>query len=236
MRLDKYICESTDSTRQEAKGLIKAGLITIDGVVCKKAAVHVAPEQQIALDGERIEPVGLRYIMMNKPVDTLCTTSDTELYQSVISLMLIDKPERLHIAGRLDVDSTGLILITDDGLWSHKVTSPRRGCFKTYLVELLNPVSNTEQTKLIQAFADGFYLSGDDKKTLPAEIEFTAPNQARVKICEGRFHQVKRMFLAFDNQVTRLHRQQIGEIVLGTDLAAGEWRYLNAAEINSIDA
>lgn len=234
MRLDKYICESTDSTRVEAKRLIKSGLIQVDGVVCKKAATQLQATQSVTLDGQVIEPVGVRYIMMNKPTDTLCTTSDSELYQSVISLMLIEKPERLHIAGRLDVDSTGLILITDDGLWSHNVTSPKHRCYKTYLVNLLKPVEARLQQDMQASFKNGFYLKGDEKITLPAQLEFIDAQTAQVKVCEGRFHQVKRMFNKFDNQVTALHRQQIGEIVLDETLELGEWRYLNDSEISSI--
>lgn len=139
MRLDKFICESTSLTRSLAKKALHRGDITCDGAVIKDAGFKVLEGMQVCLEGEFISLVGERYLMLNKPVDTICSTID-EVYPSVLSLLDIEKPETLHIAGRLDADTTGLVLITSDGQWSHRITSPKKDCGKRYLVTLAEPV------------------------------------------------------------------------------------------------
>ncbi|MER2492415.1 pseudouridine synthase [Catenovulum sediminis] len=234
MRLDKYACETTDLTRAVAKKAVKRGDFTVDGIEIRDPAFKVPQGAEVQYCGRTVAPVGLRYIMMHKPVDTICTTSDTEIYQSVISLMDIEKPERLHIAGRLDADTTGLILITDDGQWSHKITTPKNECFKVYQAELADPVSVYQQADLIEQFKQGLMLNGEDKPTKPAVLEFIEEDFAQLSICEGRYHQVKRMFAAVGNQVVGLHRMQIGDIKMDDDLEPCEWRYLSDAEVASV--
>lgn len=229
MRLDKFICESTSLTRSLAKKALHRGDITCDGVVVKDSGFKVTDEMTICLEGERIAIIGVRYLMLNKPVDTICSTID-EVYPSVLSLVDVIKPETLHIAGRLDADTTGLVLITSDGQWSHKITSPKKDCPKRYLVQLADPID----VSLIPVFAAGVELRGEEGLTKPSQLDIIDSHQARLTISEGKYHQVKRMFAAVGNKVVGLHREAIGGIELDTELALGEWRHLTAEEIASV--
>ncbi|NKF49901.1 16S rRNA pseudouridine(516) synthase RsuA [Shewanella sp. WXL01] len=226
MRLDKFICESTELTRSMAKKLLKSGEVTCDGEVVKDPSFKVTDAMLIEVDGNELNLIGERYIMMHKPIDTICSTVDEE-YQSVLSLMDIEKPEALHIAGRLDVDTTGLILITSDGQWSHKITSPKKGCGKRYLVEVAEPLSKD----LVDVFKQGIELKSEDGLTKPAELDIIDSHNARLTIVEGKYHQVKRMFAAVGNKVVNLHREAIGPIEMDHDLEECEWRYLTDEEI-----
>lgn len=183
----------------------------------------------VRLEGQSISIVGERYVMMNKPVDTICSTID-EQYPSVLSLMDIEKVDTLHIAGRLDADTTGLVLITSDGQWSHKITSPKKDCGKRYLVELADPIDNS----LVSVFANGIELRNEEGLTKPALLDIITPTQVRLTISEGKYHQVKRMFAAVGNKVVNLHREAVGSIELDADLAPGEWRYLTDDEVSSV--
>ncbi|MGI2174347.1 16S rRNA pseudouridine(516) synthase RsuA [Shewanella ulleungensis] len=229
MRLDKFICESTELTRSLAKRALHRGDVTCDGEVVKNSGFKVLPQMDVRLEGQSISIVGERYIMMNKPVDTICSTID-EQYPSVLSLMEIEKADTLHIAGRLDADTTGLVLITSDGKWSHKITSPKKDCGKRYLVELADAIDDS----LIQVFVDGIELRNEDGLTKPAVLEIIEPTQVRLTISEGKYHQVKRMFAAVGNKVVNLHREAVGSIELDADLAPGEWRFLTDEEVKSV--
>ncbi|WP_144210735.1 16S rRNA pseudouridine(516) synthase RsuA [Shewanella donghaensis] len=229
MRLDKFICESTELTRSLAKRVIKSGKLTCNGDVVKDASYKVQDDTVVCIDGSQIKIVGDRYIMMHKPVDTICSTIDEE-YQSVLELMDIEKVDTLHIAGRLDVDTTGLVLITSDGQWSHRVTSPKKDCGKRYLVELAASLDPS----LVATFAEGIQLKSEDGLTKPALLEIIDENHARLTISEGKYHQVKRMFAAVGNRVVNLHREAVGEIELDADLEEGEWRFLTAEEVATI--
>lgn len=231
LRLDRYLASVTDYSRSDAKKLIKAGEITVDGVAIRDPSQTVALDAVVNLSGHSLRPAGPRYIMLNKPQGYICAARDRR-HQTVLDLMEEDNPERLHVAGRLDIDTTGLVLLTDDGSWSHAVTSPQRKCWKSYYVETAEVI--TEQTQV--HFSRGVFLKDDKARTLPAELELLGERVARLKICEGRYHQVKRMFGAEGNLVTSLHREAIGEIVLDLDLAEGEYRYLTAAEVASVQA
>ncbi|RPA31543.1 16S rRNA pseudouridine(516) synthase RsuA [Shewanella frigidimarina] len=229
MRLDKFICESTELTRSLAKRALHRGDVTCDGVVVKNSGFKVLPQMAVHLDGTLISVIGERYIMLNKPVDTICSTIDEE-YPSVLSLIDIEKMDTLHIAGRLDVDTTGLVLITSDGQWSHKITSPKKDCGKRYWVELAEPIDDS----LIQVFADGVELRNEDGLTKPALLDIIDSTHVRLTISEGKYHQVKRMFAAVGNRVVNLHREAVGAIELNADLDAGEWRFLTDAEVKSV--
>ena len=229
MRLDKFICESTELTRSLAKKALHRGDVTCDGVVVKDSGFKVSDSTEVCLDGIQISIVGERYIMMNKPVDTICSTIDEE-YPSVLSLMDIEKMDTLHIAGRLDADTTGLVLITSDGQWSHKITSPKKDCGKRYLVELAEPLDEN----VIELFEQGVALRNEDGLTKPAKLEIIDETHARLTISEGKYHQVKRMFAAVGNRVVNLHREAVGLIELDESLVAGDWRYLTDEEVDSV--
>ncbi|QYJ92993.1 16S rRNA pseudouridine(516) synthase RsuA [Shewanella spartinae] len=229
MRLDKFISESTQLTRSLAKKALHRGEVTVDGQVIKDGSFKLNENQKVCLDGEPISLIGPRFIMLHKPVDTLCSTVD-EVYPSVLNLLDLPHKEDLHIAGRLDADTTGLVLITSDGQWSHRVTSPKRECGKTYLVQLADPL----KAEWVEQFATGLALRSEEGLTKPARLELLGSHEARLTITEGKYHQVKRMFAAVGNKVVGLHRESVGEIVLDESLAPGEWRYLTEAEIASV--
>ncbi|WP_112353707.1 16S rRNA pseudouridine(516) synthase RsuA [Shewanella benthica] len=229
VRLDKFICESTELTRSFAKKALHRGDVTCDGEVVKNSGFKVKTGQTICLDGKVISVVGPRFLMLNKPADTICATFDI-VHPTVIDLLDIDKADTLHIAGRLDIDTTGLVLITTDGQWSHKITSPKKDCGKCYLVTLTDELD----ASLVETFAQGVELRNEDGLTKPAVLEIIDTHTARLTITEGKYHQVKRMFAAVGNKVVGLHRESVGKIVLDDDLAPGEWRFLTDEEVASV--
>ena len=229
MRLDKYISQVTDFSRKEIKRVIKAGLITINDEVCKDPSLHVGDNDSVCAEGELIQAPRPRYFMLNKPQGYVCATKDKE-HPTVLEL--IDEPnlDKLQIAGRLDIDTTGLVLITDDGKWNHAVASPKRDCKKTYLVTTADDIDDS----VGEQFDQGVMLEGELKPTLPATLEVLYANEAKLTISEGKYHQVKRMFGAIGNRVVELHREKIGDIVLCAELELGEYRELTDLEIKSV--
>jgi len=229
MRLDKFICQSTNLTRTLAKREIARSNVKIDGEVVRKADHKVTADMDVWFSGKSLSQRPPRYIMMHKPLDVICSTVDEE-HPSVMNLIEADKREELHIAGRLDVDTTGLVLISDDGKWSHRVTSPKRACNKRYRVQLSLPIAATA----VADFEAGIQLRSEDKPCLPAKLEILNDQEVLLTIQEGKYHQVKRMFASQGNCVVGLHREQIGDIVLDPALELGEWRYLTDEEAKSI--
>ena len=139
----------------------------------------------------------------------------------------VENVSELHIVGRLDADTTGLVLITDDGRWSYNITVPAKECDKVYRVGLSRPIAEDVQDR----FKQGIYLQGETELTRPAKLEVVEPKEVLLTITEGKFHQVKRMFSAVGNRVVSLHREKIGKIQL--DVAEGQWRYLADDEVAS---
>ena len=229
MRLDKFICESTELSRADAKKALHRGGVTCNGEVVKKSGFKVSDDCEIRLDDKLLSVRGPRYIMLNKPADYLCSNVD-EIYPSVLRLINVDKVDNLRIAGRLDADTTGLVLITDDGQWSHKVTSPGKECGKRYRVTLADPADEA----LVETFAKGIQLRTEKGLTKPADLEILSPTEVLLTIVEGKYHQVKRMFAAAGNRVVALHRDSIGAIVMDEALEPGQWRYLTGEEITSV--
>jgi 16S rRNA pseudouridine516 synthase len=226
MRLDKFICKSTALTRAEAIALLNAGEVSVNGEIVSNEASQVHENNRIILGGKKLVARPSRYIMLHKPLNTICSNVD-EAYPSVFNYIDVDQASELHIAGRLDVDTTGLVLITDDGRWSFSIISPKNCCQKTYRVALRDPIA----TDVIAKFEEGVQLQGEQSLTLPAALDVINPQEVVLTITEGRYHQVKRMFAAVGNRVVALHRQKIGSI--GLDIAVGQWRYLTDDEIKS---
>jgi len=226
IRLDKYICKSTESTRNEAKRLLKMGRITVNGKVEKNGATKIPEDSDVAIQGRSITLRGPQYIMMNKPVDFICSNVDEEL-PSLLHLVEIERVFELHIAGRLDADTTGLVFITDDGKWSHNIISPKKVCGKTYRVWLADPIA----ADAVKQFEEGVQLNNERELTLPAQLEIIDEKEVLLTITEGKYHQVKRMFAAVGNKVVGLHREQIGGITLDEELSLGQWRYLTEDEV-----
>lgn len=227
MRLDKFICKSTELTRSEAKKLLKSGAVKVNGEVIKDPAKQVHENNSVTLDGGELTARQSRYIMMHKPQDTICSNVD-ELYPSLLHYIDVDRAFDLHIAGRLDADTTGLVLITDDGRWSHNIISPKKSCPKVYRVGLRDPV----QSGTAEKFEQGVQLQGEAGLTRPAKLEQLSEQEVLLTITEGKYHQVKRMFAAVGNKVVELHREKIGHVELG-DLPEGQWRYLTEEEVAS---
>ena len=226
MRLDKFICDCTGLTRSQAGKLIRQGLVLVDQQLCKQPATQLKPEQQVELEGEALQLTGPRYFVMHKPAGYVCSTDDPD-HNTVFVLMDEPRLDKLHTVGRLDLDTTGLLLITDDGQWSHKISSPKHECAKTYRAWLADPVDESA----IQLFAQGVMLRGEKHPTKAAELEIIHPQECLLTIHEGRYHQVKRMFAAIGNKVEKLHREKIGDFVLDVNtLAEGEYRHLTPAE------
>ncbi|KPU83568.1 16S rRNA pseudouridylate synthase [Psychromonas sp. PRT-SC03] len=229
MRLDKTICESTPLTRSQAKKVISQGRITCDDKIIRSSAFKPSKDAVLTFDGKIIAIRGPRYLMLNKPENFICSNVDEQL-PSLFNLIDVEKKEQLFIAGRLDADTTGLTLITDDGKWSHKITSPRNKCIKRYHIGLDAPLCEDA----VALFKAGIQLKSENQHCLPAELIIISPTEVILSISEGKYHQVKRMFGAIGNLVIELHRDKIGDIELDSALALGEWRYLTETEINSI--
>lgn len=229
MRLDKFLCDALGTTRKESTQLLKSGDVTVDGIVRKSGSCQVTELSQVEWQGRALTLSGPRYIMLHKPQGYVCSHEDS--FNQTAFVLLDEANQRdLHFAGRLDVDTTGLVLITDDGQWSHRVTSPKHHCEKTYRVWLADPITDeyTEQ------FAKGIELRGERALTRPAQLEVIDPQQVLLTIHEGKYHQVKRMFAALGNKVVGLHRERVGDIVLDPSLEPGESRYLTESEIASV--
>jgi len=229
MRLDYLVATASGLSRKEAKRAIGKGLVERNGSQCRQVSVQVGAEDDIRLDGNRLSLPGERYLMLFKPQDTLSATTDSH-QPTALDLIPADLRNGLHIAGRLDRDTTGLLLLTTDGHWSHRITSPRAGCEKTYLVALSEPISGDA----IAHLETGVKLKGEDALTRPAMVSLINPQTIELTIREGRYHQIKRMLAAVGNHVTALHRLRIGAIALDDSLAPGEFRELTAAEIISV--
>ncbi|MDN3681202.1 pseudouridine synthase [Vibrio tapetis subsp. quintayensis] len=226
MRLDKFICKSTQLTKAEALEQIVIGHVEVNGDVVTIERSQVHESNSVTLNGELLTLRPFRYLVMNKPANTICSNID-EAYPSLFNHIEIDNKSELHIAGRLDADTTGLVLITDDGSWSFDIITPSKHCEKTYRVGLSKPIQEDAAAK----FLHGIQLQGEEKLTMPAKLSSVTSNEVLLTITEGKFHQVKRMFQAIGNRVISLHREQIGDIHL--DLELGQWRYLTADEVRS---
>lgn len=229
MRLDKFLSQNSDSSRSLIQQAIKAGRVSVNDVIAKKGDQKLLGDERVMLDGKQVEAFKTRYLMLHKPLGYVCANSDSD-YPVVVDLIRLPRWQELQIVGRLDIDTTGLVLLTDDGQWNHRITSPRHECDKIYRVTTANPIS----PDTAELFAAGVQLHGEKVLTRPAQLELISSTEARLKIYEGKYHQVKRMFAAAGNLVVALHRESIGSIQLDPALAPGEYRALTADEIKSV--
>lgn len=224
MRLDKFICYSTDLHLAQARAEVITKQVWVGSEICTDPAQQVHQHNGIVWQGKNLHLRAPRYLMFHKKSGTLCSHQDGA-YPCIFHDLTLEKAQLLHLVGRLDADTTGLVLLTDDGRWSYQLTHPQSGCRKVYKVTLRDEVA----TDTAQKFMQGILLQGETKPTLAAHLQQLSSKQVRLTITEGRFHQVKRMFAAVNNKVLALHREQIGNITL--NVPAGEWRYLTAAEV-----
>lgn len=229
MRLDKFLCDGLGISRSEATKLLKSGDVTLDGTKVKSGSVKVKDGQTVEWQERPIVLRGPRFLMMNKPPGFVCSHEDG--FNPTVFVLLDEvRYDDLHFAGRLDADTTGLLLITDDGQWSHRITSPKHKCDKTYRVWLADPVGADYQQQL----TDGILLRNEKEPTLPAQMEIISEKEVLLTIHEGKYHQVKRMFAALGNKVEGLHRERVGAIELDETLEPGEYRDLTQTEIDSV--
>ena len=228
MRLDKYLASVTDLSRSQAKQLIRDGSIAVAGKVVTDVGFDVA-DAMVMLDGQPLRAAGFRYFMLHKPVDVVCANRDRS-HTTVVDLLDEDNVERLSAVGRLDLDTTGLVLLTDDGQWSHRITAPRSGCIKRYRVRTAEPIGE----EVVEKFERGLFLLAEKQRLQPAQLQLLGECEALLSISEGKYHQVKRMFGAVGNAVVALHREAIGAIALDPALAPGEYRALSADEVASV--
>lgn len=229
MRLDKLISHSTAFTRSQARRVIKKGEVTVDGIVITNPAQHIGEDAQLEYLGVAVKKPEPRYLMFNKPAGVVCANHD-ERHATVFDSLFLPRLETLHIAGRLDIDTTGLVLITDDGAWLHRITSPKYKHQKTYLLDLDSAITD----KQINALEDGIQLKGEKKRCQPASVFKISQTRIRLSIYEGKYHQVKRMLAAVGNHVLQLHREKIANIQLDSSLKEGHWRELTEMEIKGI--
>lgn len=229
MRLDKYIASVTDLSRKQVRNAVKAHQVEVDGELFTDPARHIDATSEVLLDGNILRKPGHRYIMLYKPAGVVCATRDAN-HTTVIDLLDMPRLDSLQVAGRLDRDTTGLVLITDDGPWNHRVTSPNRACEKCYEVTTDSEIA----PDMVTTFARGIVLQTEGRRTRPARLELVDSHHARLYLTEGRYHQVKRMFAATGNHVEALHRSAIGSIALDPALAPGEYRELRSDEVRAI--
>lgn len=233
MRLDKFISKATELSRKEAKKVLHASEITVNDEVVKDGSLHVdVLNDEVMWAGEPLSvATGSRYLLLYKPEGFECTLKPKE-YPMVTDLIAVPELGNLRIAGRLDVDTTGALLLSDDGGWLHRVTSPRHLHEKVYELILAEPMDEAEQAHAVKKVAQGILLDGDYEPTKPATLEFIDETHARLILTEGKYHQVKRMMGYFGNKVIELHRASIGGVTL-EGLEKGESRFLTEDEINS---
>lgn len=227
VRLDKFISTQTVFSRSEIRKMIFKGMVTVDGNVIRQPDFKIDEKaSEIYLDGEKIEYEKYVYLVMNKPAGVLSATSDKNCKTAVDLLPQEYSKRNIFPAGRLDKDSTGMILLTDDGDFAHKITSPKHHIEKAYIVELDGEV----QQRVIDAFAKGVTLA-DGTVCSPAVCEKIESNKARVILTEGKYHQIKRMFGVFDLGVNSLHRERMGKLTMPKGLAFGDFYKIKPEDI-----
>ncbi|MBS7661565.1 pseudouridine synthase [Pseudomonas lalucatii] len=233
MRLDRFLSNLPRFNRQDARRLLAGGSVRLDGQISRDGRSEVSVFSRVELDGGEVLQAGKAacYFMLHKPPGVVSATVHPE-HRTVLDLL--DEPDKhdLHLAGRLDLSTSGLLLITNDGQWSRRVTLPKSKQPKVYLVDTADPIDPI----CVEAFARGLYFQYEDLVTQPAVLDILAPRQARLTLYEGRYHQVKRMFGHFRNRVVGLHRLSMGAVRLDPLLAPGHYRALTATEVASFAA
>ena len=230
MRLDKFLCETGFGTRSQVKELLKKGQVTVNGVVEKKPEQKIDEHKdQVICQGRTASYEKYVYYMLHKPAGVVSATEDKQEKTVLELLGPEDRRDGIFPAGRLDKDTEGLLLLTDDGILAHRLLSPRKHVDKTYYAKIEGTVTEVH----VQQFREGLDI-GDGKKTLPAVLAILSSgpetSEIRITIHEGRFHQVKRMFEAVGCKVTYLKRLSMGEVSLDETLAPGEYRPLTEKE------
>lgn len=226
MRLDKFLTACEVGTRSEVKNIIKKGQITIDGTICKNADYKFNEETcVVCFQGKELIYKAFQYFMLNKPQDVVSATQDNH-DKTVLDLLKNVRKKDLFPVGRLDKDTEGLLILTNDGALAHSLLSPKKHVDKTYFVGLRSPITEEDITKLEQGVD-----IGEEKFTLPAKVVVLDSLHIELTIHEGKFHQVKRMLQAVSNEVTLLKRISFGSLSLDSSLEPGSYRELTETEV-----
>ena len=230
IRLDKIIADSGIASRKEAKELVKAGRVKVNGLIASSAeAKYDTQSCCVLVDGQPIDYSRFRYIMMNKPNGVLSATEDAG-QETVIDLLPENlRKQELFPVGRLDKDTTGLLLLTNDGGFSHSIITPKRHVPKVYRAAVTGVLDESD----IRAFEDGIVLA-DGTKCMSAKLEIIRPSVGLATVYEGKYHQVKRMFASRGKHVSALHRVSIGGLELDKSLTPGQFRELSEEERKKI--
>ncbi|PKM63490.1 MAG: 16S rRNA pseudouridine(516) synthase [Firmicutes bacterium HGW-Firmicutes-20] len=229
MRLDKYLSIAGIGSRKDVKKIIRQKRVTVNGVISVNDDVHIDPYlDEIRVDQQILDVVLDVYIMLNKPQGVVSATSD-DLHKTVLECIDVTLPPGCFPVGRLDIDTEGLLLITNDGDLSHRLLSPKRKVDKTYYLECRDTIDD----KTVDILRSGVDID-DETLTLPAEVELLSEVTMNLTIKEGRYHQIKRMLAACGNQVTYLKRIKMGSLNLDDDLALGQWRFLSESEVEQL--
>ncbi|ATO31030.1 16S rRNA pseudouridine(516) synthase [Mycoplasmopsis bovirhinis] len=226
LRLDKFISNNTKYSRKEVKELILENKVLVDNIVIKNPGFIITESSKVTVNNFLIQNYSNVYIILNKPKNYVCSNYD-KINPTVFELLPpnLQNIKGLHTVGRLDLDTTGLLLITNDGNFSHKLTSPKKQLFKTYYAVLDKEID----PKIIDVFSQGFELK--DFKTLPAKLKIVKSKEAILEISEGKFHQVKRMFAKFGLKVLNLTRLKIGNFVLPKELKEGQIKLITLTQL-----
>ncbi|WP_339465116.1 pseudouridine synthase [Pseudomonas lurida] len=230
MRVDRFLGNLPRFNRKQVRLLLVERRVSVDGVAVSDPHHEVRAFSRVCVDDEVLQAgKPARYFMLHKPKGCVSATADP---QHPTVLDFLDEPDKdeLHIAGRLDFNTTGLMLITNDGQWSRRLTQPQTKLPKVYRVETEQDIG----ANYAATFAQGLYFAFEDLTTQPAELVLLGARTARLSIIEGRYHQVKRMFGHFDNKVIGLHRERMGSLVLDDALAPGQYRALTDDEIRQV--
>jgi len=236
IRLDRLLSNMGYGSRREVQKIVQFGGVLLDGKPLKAAddRISMTPDltTRMQVDGKALDPLPGMVVLLHKPLGVTCSHKEKgELVYDLFPERWRHREPPLSTIGRLDKETSGLLLLTDDGDFLHRVISPRSHVPKRYRVTLANPLSGKEG----KVFASGtFMLEGEDKPLLPAALDVLSPITATLTLTEGRYHQVRRMFAAMDNEVTVLHRESLGGLILPEDLASGEYRLLSQEEITTL--
>ena len=230
-RLDRHLSEQLNIKRSDVRRLLAQGRVLVDGKPATDISQTINQFSLVECDGKKTLANTARYLMLHKPAGVVSATTDRK-HRTVIDLLRQSWKNQLHIVGRLDFNTTGLVLLTNDGQWSRRLSLPGSQLKKRYRVQVEQPLSK----KYIDAFERGLYFKYENITTRPAQLKILSEFVAEIDLVEGRYHQIKRMFGQFDNKVLGIHRFAVGSLELRSELRAGQSRSLLPTELEALDA
>jgi 16S rRNA pseudouridine516 synthase len=228
-RLDRHLSALLEIKRSDVRLLLAQGRVEVDGNTATDINQVITRFSNVRCDGRVTQAHTARYLMLNKPCDIVSATVDDQ-HTTVIDLLKQPWKDQLHIVGRLDLNSTGLVLLTNDGQWSRQLSLPGSQLLKRYRVRVENALTEDH----VEAFQRGLYFKYEDIITRSAQLTILSEFEAEVGLVEGRYHQIKRMFGQFNNKVVSIHRFAVGSLTLDTALVPGQSRELTAAELEAL--